>query len=213
MGQRVHHRPGDISVAGGVGARCAVGDLAAGGGAALDGQERGRNVVPARVPLDAACLDRVLGFEHQRVLGFQAVVNGRGAREEVAHQIEHPITHARDIDPDVLHVEAITEFFDLAGLVGERVPAPGVFLQDAKLAALLQWRRDHHAGGIVTGAAGVIADPHRGIPEGAIGFRVEVEVCPERLVRVAALQVRQAEGPGQRGDRQKHFAHPQPFSV
>lgn len=132
MGQGVHHRPGDVGVAGGVGARGAVGDLAAGGGAAFDGQESGGDVVPAGVPFDAAALDRVLGFEYQRVFGFQAVVDRRGTREEIAHQVEHAIAHAGDVDADVLHVEAFAQFFNLAGLVGERVAAPGVFFQDAE---------------------------------------------------------------------------------
>lgn len=43
----------------------------------------------------------------------------RSAREEVAHQIEHPITHPSDVDPDVLHVEALAQLLDLGGLVGE----------------------------------------------------------------------------------------------
>lgn len=107
MGQCVHYRPSDISVAGRVGARCAVGDLATGGGATFDGQERRGNIVPVGVPLDAATLDRVLCFKYQRVLGFQAVVNRRGTCKEIAHQIEHAVTHAGDIDADVLHVEAL----------------------------------------------------------------------------------------------------------
>lgn len=119
MGQSVHNGPGDIGVAGGVGARRAVGDLAAGGGAALDSQEGGGDIVPSRVPFDAAALDRVLGLEYQRVLGFEAVVNRRGTREEVAHQVEHAVAHPGDIDTDVLHVEAIAQLFDLGGLVGE----------------------------------------------------------------------------------------------
>ena len=134
-------------------------------------------------------------------------------RIEITHQVENAVTNTGGIDADVLHVEALGELFDLGGLVREGVPTPAVFLQDPEPCARLQRWGDNHAGGIVTGAAGIVADPHRGIAEGAIGFRVGVEVCPERLVRVAALQVRQAEGPGQRGDRQKHFAHPQPFSV
>ena len=120
MGQGVHHLPGDVGVAGGVGARGAVGDLATGGGAAFDGQEGGGDVVPAGVPLDAAGLDGVLGFEHQRVFGFEAVVDRRGTREEVAYQVEHAVTDTGDVDADVLHVEALAQFFDLAGLVGER---------------------------------------------------------------------------------------------
>jgi hypothetical protein len=178
MGQRVHHRPGDVSVASGVGARGAVGDLAAGGGATLDGQEGGGNVVPAGVPFDATALDRVLGFEYQGVFGFQAVVDRGGAREEVAHQVEHAVADARDINADVLHVESVAQLLDLAGLVGERVAAPGMLFQDPELAALLQRRRHHHARGVVAGAAGVVADPHRGIAEGAFGFRVGVIVGP-----------------------------------
>jgi len=163
VGQRVHHRPGDVGMAGGVGARCAVGDLAAGGRAALDGQEGGGDFVPAGIPFDAAALDCVLRLEHQRVLGFQAVVNRRGPREEVAHQVEHTVPHTGDIDPDVLHVEALAQFLDLGRLEGERVPAPGVLFQDPELSALLQRRGHHHTGRIVAGAAGVVADPHRGV--------------------------------------------------
>ena len=191
MGQGVHHRPGDVGVAGGVGARGAVSDLAAGGSAALDGQEGGGDVVPTGVPFDAAGLDRVLGFEHQRVFGFEAVVDRRGTREEVAHQIEYAVADAGDVDADVLHVEALAQFFDLPGLVGERVAAPGVFLQDAEFAARFQRRRHHHAGRVVAGAAGVVADPHRGVAEGALGLgRV---VFPQGQVGVAALQIRQVE--------------------
>lgn len=102
----------------------------------------------------------------------------RGAREEVAHQIEHAIADTRYVDPDVLHVETVAKLFDLAGLIGERVAAPGMLFQDAEFAALLQRRRHHHAGRIVAGAAGVIANPHRGIAEGAFGFRVGVIVGP-----------------------------------
>ena len=52
-------------MAGGVGARSAVGNLSAGGGAALDGQERLGDVGPAGIPLNTAALDRVLGLEDQ----------------------------------------------------------------------------------------------------------------------------------------------------
>ena len=178
MGQRVHYRPSDVGVAGGIGSRSAVGDLAAGGGATFDRQEGGSDVVPAGVPFDAAALDRVLCFEYQRIFGLKAVVNRRGARVEVAHQIEHTVADASDIDPDVLHIETVAKLFDLAGLIGERVAAPGVLFKDAEFAALLERRRHHHTGRIVTGAAGVIADPHRGITEGAFGFWVGVEVSP-----------------------------------
>jgi len=117
--QGVHDRPGDIGVAGGVGARSAVGDLATGGGAALDGQERLGDIGPAGVPFDAAALDRVLGLEYQQVLGLKAVMDRRGFRVEVAHQVEHAIAHAGDIDTDVLHVETLGKLFDLGGLVIE----------------------------------------------------------------------------------------------
>ena len=90
-----------------VGAGCAVGDLATGRGTTFDGQERRGNVAPVGVPLDAPTLDRVLCFKYQRIFGFQAVVDRRGAGEEIAHQIEHAVTHASDVDTDVLHVEAL----------------------------------------------------------------------------------------------------------
>ncbi len=163
MGQRMHDRPSNVGVAGGVGAGCAVGDLAAGGRAALDGQEGGGDVVPAGIPFDAAALNGVLRLEYQRVLGFEAVVNRRGPREEVAHQVEHAVPHTGDIDPNVLHVEALAQFLVLGGLEGERVPAPRVLFQDPELAALLQRWGHHHTGRIVAGAAGVVADPHRGV--------------------------------------------------
>jgi hypothetical protein len=75
VGQGVHDCPGDIGMTGGVGARCAVGDLATAGGATLDRQERLSDIVPAGVPLDAAALNRVLRLEHQGVFGFEAVVD------------------------------------------------------------------------------------------------------------------------------------------
>ena len=75
VGQGVHNRPGDIGVAGGIGARSAVGNLAAGGGAALDGQECLGDIGPAGIPLDATALDRVLGLEHQGVFSLKAVVD------------------------------------------------------------------------------------------------------------------------------------------
>ena len=190
--QGVHDRPGDIGVTGGVGARSAVGDLAAGGGAALDGQERLGDVGPAGVPLDAAALDRVLGLEDQQVLGLKAVMDRRGFGVEVAHQVEHAIAHTGDVDADVLHVEALGKLFDLGGLVVERMPPPAVLFQDAEFRPGFQRRCDHHAGGVVAGAAWVVAQPDRTVAERPIQFRVVV--FPQRQVGVAALQILEAEG-------------------
>lgn len=61
----MHDCPRHIGVTGGVGARSAVGDLAAVGRAALDRQEGLGDIVPAGVPLYAAALDGVLRLEHQ----------------------------------------------------------------------------------------------------------------------------------------------------
>lgn len=130
--QGVHNRPGDIGVAGGVGARSTVGDLAAGGGAALDGQERLCDVGPTGVPFDAAPLDRVLGFEYQCVFGLKAVMDRGRTRVEVAHQVKHTVADTGCIDADVLHVETLGKFLDLVGLVLERLPTPTVFFQDAE---------------------------------------------------------------------------------
>lgn len=91
-----------------------------------------RKAVPAGVPFDATALDGVLGFEHQCVFGFEAVVDRGRTREELTHQVEYAVADAGDVDADVLHVEAFAQFFNLAGLVGERVAAPGVFFQDAE---------------------------------------------------------------------------------
>ena len=174
IGQGVHHGPGNIGVAGGVGARSAVGDLAAGGGAALDGQESLGDIGPAGVPLDTATLDRVLGLEYQGVFGLKAVMDRRGLRVEVAHQVEHAIAHTGDIDTDVLHVETLGKFFDLGGLVGERMPTPAVLFQDAEFRPRFQRRGDHHAGGVVAGPAGVVAQPNRAVAEWPIQFGVVV---------------------------------------
>ena len=174
IGQGVHHGPGDIGVAGGVGARSAVGDLTAGGGAAFDGQERLGDVRPAGVPLDTAALNRVLGLKDQGVFGLQAVVDWRGLRVEVAYQVEHAIAHAGDIDTDVLHVETLGKFFDLGGLVGERMPTPAVLFQNAEFRSRFQRRGDHHAGGVVAGPAWVVAQPDRAVAERPIQFRVVV---------------------------------------
>lgn len=189
----MHYRPSDIGVAGGLGARSAVGDLATRGGGALDGQEGRGDIVPSRVPLNPSALDRVLRLKHQRVLGLKAVVNRRRPRVEIAHQIKHAIPDTRDIDADVLHVETIADLLHLGGLVGERVAAPRVLFQNAELAALLQRRRNHHTRGIVPRAAGVVTQPHRRIAEGPFGFRVSVVVGPQRAVRITPFQIRQAE--------------------
>ena len=178
-------------MAGGVGARSAVGDLATGGGAALDGQERLGDIGPAGVPLDAAALDRVLGFEYQQILGLKAVMDRRGFRVEVAHQVEHAIADAGDVDTDVLNIETLCELFDLGGLVVERMPPPAVLLQDAEFRPRFQRRGDHHARGVVAGAARIVAKPYRAVAEGAIQFRVVV--LPQRQVGIAALQVLEPE--------------------
>lgn len=94
-------------MAGRVGARCAISDLAAVRGTTFDSQERCGNIAPVGVPLDTAALDRVLCFKYQCVFGFQAVVNRRGTWKEIANQIKHAVTHTGDINADVLHVEAL----------------------------------------------------------------------------------------------------------
>ena len=163
MGQGVHDCPGDIGMAGGVGARCAVGDLATAGGATLDRQEGLSDVVPAGIPLDAAALNRVLRLEHQGVFGFEAVVDRGRTRIEIAHQVEHAVSDAGGVDADVLNVETLGELLDLVGLVLERLPTPAVFLKDPELAAVLERWGDDHAAGIVAGTARVVANPHRAV--------------------------------------------------
>ena len=117
--QGVHDRPGDIGVAGGVRARSAVGDLATGGGAALDRQERLGDVGPAGVPLDATALDRVLGLEYQSIFSFKAVMDSGRTWVEVPHQVKHAVTDIGRVDADVLHVETLGKLLDLIGLVLE----------------------------------------------------------------------------------------------
>lgn len=68
-----------------------------------------------------------------------------------------------------------------------------MLFQNPELATRYQWGRDHHTGGVVSGAAGVVAYPHRGIAEGSVGFRIGVEVGPQHKVRVTTLQVCQVE--------------------
>lgn len=119
-------------MAGGVSARSAVRHLAAGGGAALDGQERLGDVGPAGFPFDATPLDRVLGLEYQSVFGFKAVMDRGRTRIEVAHQVKHAVADTGRIDADVLHVETLGKFLDLVGLVLKRLPTPTVFFQNAE---------------------------------------------------------------------------------
>lgn len=202
--QGVHDRPGDIGVTGGVGARSAVGDLAAGGGAALDGQERLGDVGPAGVPLDAAALDRVLGLEDQQVLGLKAVMDRRGFGVEVAHQVEYAIAHTGDVDADVLDVETLGKLFDLGGLVVERMAPPAVLLQDAEFRPGFQRWGDHHTRGVVAGAARVVAQPDRTVAERPIQIRVVV--LPQQQVGIAAFQILEAEGALAAVDK---FAHEQ----
>lgn len=159
---------------GGFGTGCAVGDLTAVGGAALDGQEGLGDIRPSGIPLNATALNRVLGFEHQGVFRFQAVVNRCRLGVEVAHQVENAVTHAGDIDADVLHVKALGQLLDLRGLVGERMAPPAVLLQDPELRPGFERRRDDHTGGVVAGATRVVPQPHRAVAERAIQIRVVV---------------------------------------
>lgn len=191
VGQGVHDCPGNVGVAGGLGARSAVGDLAAAGGTALDGQEGLGDVRPPGIPLDTAALDRVLGLENQHVLGFKAVVNRRNPWVEIAHQVEHAVTDAGDIDADMLHVEALGKFLDFPGLKLERLPPPTVLLQDAEFGPGLQRRGNDHTGGVVAGSTWVVANPYRAVAEGAI--LVGLVVFPQRQVGIATLQVFEAE--------------------
>ena len=115
----MHDCPSNIGVTGGFGTRGAVGDLAAAGGAALDGQECLGDISPPRIPFDAAALDGVLSLEYQSVFGLQAVVNRCGPRVEVAHQVKHAVTDTGRVDADVLHVETLGKLLDLVGLVFE----------------------------------------------------------------------------------------------
>lgn len=115
----MHYRPGDIGVPGGVGPRCAEGDLPAVGGAALDRQEGLCNIGPTGVPFDPRCPDDVLGLKHQCGFRLQAVVDLPGPRVEVVHQVEHTDAHASGIDANVLHIETLRELLDLGSLVSE----------------------------------------------------------------------------------------------
>ena len=89
----------------------------------------------------------------------------RGFGVEVAHQVEHAIAHAGDVDTDVLHVEPLGELFDLGGLVVERMPTPAVLLQDAEFRPGFQRRGDDHARRVVAGAARIVTKPYRAVAE------------------------------------------------
>ena len=115
----------------------------------------------------------------------------RGFRVEVAHQVEHAITHAGDVDTDVLDVETLGQLFDLCGLVVERMPPPAVLFQDAEFRPGFQRRGDHHARGVVAGAARIVAKPHRAVAERPVQFWVVV--LPQRQVGIAALQILETE--------------------
>ena len=66
-----------------------------------------------------------------------------------------------------------------------------MFFQDAEFRPWFQWRGDHHAGGVVAGAARIVAKPNRAVAERPIQFRVVV--FPQRQVGIAALQVFEAK--------------------
>lgn len=172
--QGVHHRPGDVGVAGGVGSGGAEGDLSAARGSALDGQEGLGDVGPTGVPLDPRRTNHVLSLEDQRGFRLQAVVNLCGPWVEVVHQVEHTDAHPGGVDADVLDIESLGQQLDLVGLVGERLASPAMLLQDPELAALLRRRRHHHTGRVVSGATGVVPQPHRGIAKRSVfvGFVV-----------------------------------------
>ena len=91
----------------------------------------------------------------------------------------------------MLNVEALGQLLDLLGLVLEGLTTPAVFLQDPELAACFQRRRDDHACGVVPGSARVVADPDRAIAKWP--WVVRVVVRPQRQIRIASLQIRQAE--------------------
>lgn len=174
MSQRVHNRPGHVGMAGCLSPRRAVGNQAAGRGAALDRQERRRDLGPTGIPFDALALDHVLGLEHQGVLRLQAVVNRSSPGEEVFHQVEHPVTDAGNVDADVLDVEALAQLLDLLCLMRERRPPPAVLLQDPELAARLQGRGNDNARRVVAGSTGVIPEPDRAVVERPRAVRVVV---------------------------------------
>lgn len=115
----------------------------------------------------------------------------RGFRVEVAHQVEHAIAYAGDVDTDVLDVETLCKLFDLGGLVVERMPPPAVLLQNAEFGPGFQRWGDHHTRGVVAGAARIVAKPHRAVAERPIQFRVVV--LPQRQVGIAALQILEPE--------------------
>lgn len=171
----------------GVGSGSAVCNLAAACGSALDAQEGLRDVVRAGVPFNSAFLDCVLGLEDQNVLGFQAVVDRHDAGEEHPHQVKHAVADAGGVDADVLDVEPSDQLLDLLGLVSERLSAPRVLFEDAEFSALFQGRCDHHAAGVIACAAWVVSNPNWAVAEGAVGLGIVVS--PQRLVRVALLQV------------------------
>lgn len=189
--QGVHHGPCNVGVAGGLGPRGAEGDLAAVGGAALDGQEGLSDLGPARIPFDPTRPNHVLGLEHQGGLGFKAVVDALRPRVEIAHQVVDPDAYSGGVDANVLHVEAFGDLLHLAGLVGERLPTPGMLFQDPELATRLRRWRDHNTRRIVSSTARVVAHPYRSIAEGAVGFLVVV--VPRCEVAVTTLQILECE--------------------
>lgn len=174
MDQRVHDRPCHIRMAGGLGPGRAVCDQSAGRGAALDREERRRDLGPTGIPFDALALDHVLGLEHQGVLRLQAVVNRRSPGIEILHQVKYAVANPGNVDADVLDVETLAQLLDLPSLVRERGSAPGVLLQDPELAARLQRRGDDDARRIIAGPAGVIAEPNRAVVERPRAVRIVV---------------------------------------
>lgn len=68
-----------------------------------------------------------------------------------------------------------------------------MLLQNPEPRPGLQRRGQYHAGGIVAGAAGIVAKPHRAVAERPLGLRIRIVVSPQALVGVAAFEVGQGE--------------------
>lgn len=124
-------RPGQVGVAGLVGAAGGVGELAAAGGDGLaDGHERLGHVDPAGVEFQPAFVDDVVGFEHQAGFHFGRVAEGGEVGEELAYKLRHAGAHTGDVDADVGDPVAFGDLADGLGLNAgaSAPPSPAVAL-------------------------------------------------------------------------------------
>ena len=160
---------------------------------ALDRHKAALQIQITRVKLQAAGANHALCFKHQARLQFNAVLQRPHPREELQHDLEHPLAQARGVDRDVFDKILLRQLVDLLGLILKIRTFELHALQHPKLAARLIRRCQHHQACSVAGVAGVIANPHPLIGKWPQGKRLEVISPCIPAIHMAAHQLGQGK--------------------